>query len=290
MKYIYLVNSFSLKNKTDKIVNVLKDVSIELGLDYKIEVNSNNYSTEDILNKYKNSRNIIICLGGDGTINRTLNSIVNTNNILGYIPFGTGNDFYRSNKELLNNGINKIDLVKINDKYFINVACFGIDADIANTDNIVHSKFIPKKARYDMAILNHFLKYKARHMKVIIDNNIYEQDYTTIAVCNAKYYGGGYKIGPNASLTDGVIDVYLADMLPKLKMAKLILCMKKGKHENSKYIKVIKTNKLTIETNKKINANIDGDKIFDNKFNIELIKDGIEIYYDQYLINKILKK
>ena len=126
-------------------------------------------------------------------------------------------------------------------------------------------------------------------MKVIIDDNVYETDYTTIAVCNAKYYGGGYKIGTNASLTDGLVDVYLADKLPKLKMAKLLLCMKKGKHENSKYIRVIKTNKLAIESDKEIVSNIDGDKLSSKTFDIEVIHNGIEVYYDQNLIDKVLK-
>ena len=107
MKYIFLVNRFSLKDNTNDVIARILTVADELKLDYEVEVNSNHLSTEDILAKYKNSRNIIICLGGDGTINRTLNSIANTKNVLGYIPFGTGNDFYKSNQELLKDGIKK---------------------------------------------------------------------------------------------------------------------------------------------------------------------------------------
>ena len=289
MKYVFLVNRFSLKDNTNDVIARIITVANELKLDYQIEVNSKRVSTEDILEKYKDSRNIIICLGGDGTINRTLNAIANTKNVLGYIPFGTGNDFYRSNKELLDEGINKIDLVRINDKYFINVACFGIDADIANTDELIHAHLIPKPLRYIFSLICHFFKYKARHIKVIIDGKVYEADYTTVAICNARYYGGGFKIGTNAELTDGVVDVYLADMLPKLKMAKLILGMKKGKHENDPSVNVIKTDKLSIETKDKVTANIDGDKIESNKFDIEVIPNGIEVYYDQHLIDKIKK-
>lgn len=289
MKYIFLVNTFSLKENTNDVVARILTVGNELGLDYHVEMNSSRISTEDILKKYKDSRNIIICLGGDGTINRTLNAIANTKNVLGYIPFGTGNDFYRSNKELLEDGINKIDLVRINDKYFINVACFGIDADIANTDELIHSSILPKSQRYNVSIINHFLKYKARHMKVICDGKEYESDYTTIAVCNARYYGGGYKIGTNASLTDGVLDVYLINDLPKLKMASLILGMKKAKHENDPSCRLIKTNKLTIESPSEFECNIDGDKLKDKKFDIELIPKGIEVYYDQHLIDEIKK-
>ena len=126
-------------------------------------------------------------------------------------------------------------------------------------------------------------------MKVLVDGKEYESNYTTIAVCNARYYGGGYKIGTNAELDDGLADVYLINDLPKLKMASLILGMKKAKHETDPNVSLIRTNKLTIESPNEFECNIDGDKLKDNKFDIEVIPKGIEIYYDQHLIDEIKK-
>ena len=288
MKHIFLLNKFSLKDNTSKIESRINDVSKELDLDYKIETNSDIRSTESIINKYKKDRNIIICIGGDGTINRTLNAIVGTKNILGFIPYGTGNDFYRTNKELLESGINKIDLIKINDTYFINVACFGIDADIANNEEVIHSKFIPKSQSYNIGLVKHFLKYKPKHLSVIVDDETYEGDYTTVALCNARYYGGGYKICTNALVDDGLIDIYLVDKLAKINMARLILGMKKGKHELSDSVKVIKSKKVIVKADKEIACNIDGDKLTGDTFNVEVIPKGIEVYYNQELIDKIL--
>ena len=287
MRYIFLVNSFSLKENTNDIISKILEVSERRKLNYKIEVNSNFKSTEEIIADYEKDKCVIMCIGGDGTINRTLNSIVGTKNILGYIPYGTGNDFYRSNKELLKQGVNNVDLIRINDKYFINVACFGIDADIANTDDIIHSSVIPEGQRYNASIVKNFLSYKPRHLKVEVDGETYENDYTTVALCNARYYGGGYKIGTNALLDDGLIDIYLVDKMPKLKMAGLLLGMKKGKHENSEYLKVLKSKKVYIESPTDIKCNIDGDVIEAKKFYVELIPKGIKVYYDQELIDEI---
>ena len=122
MKYIFLVNKFSVKDNTVELIRRINETCNKLNVEYVIEMNSDEISTEDIVNKYKNSSNIIFAIGGDGTINRVLNGIVGTENVLGFIPYGTGNDFYRTNKEDLDEGINKLDLVKINDKYFINIA------------------------------------------------------------------------------------------------------------------------------------------------------------------------
>ena len=290
MKYIFLLNRFSLKKKLDFVSNKIKNIAEDKELDYIIEVNSLEESTEDILEKYKNSKNIIIAVGGDGTINRVLNSIVGTENILGFIPYGTGNDFYKAALELLDDGINEIDLGKINDKYFINVVCFGIDADIGNNENIIHSKIIPEKQRYNLSLVYHFAKYKVRDMKVTIGDNIYSDSYTTVCVCNGRFYGGGYKVGYNSSLTDKKLDVYLVSKMRKAKMIPLILGMNKGKHEKSKYTKKFSVDKLLIESDKEITCNFDGDQLTSKIFDIKLIPKGISIYYNKELIYNFFNK
>lgn len=289
MKHIFLVNSFSLKNKTTSMVKAIEAVCREEKIDYDIEINNSYLSTEDILDKYSEDKNIIIAIGGDGTINRVLNGIVNTNNILGYIPYGTGNDFYRTNKELLKDGINKIDLVKINEKYFINIACFGIDADIANQEELKF-KFIPEKQKYNIGLVRNFLTYRSKHFEVDINDKTIEDDFTTIAVCNARYYGGGYRVSPNSKVNDGLLEVVLVRKTNKANMARLITSMKEAKHLLSNKVDVIQTDKLTIKSPKKVGSNIDGEKYVSDSFDIELIKDGIDIYYNQDMINKVLKK
>lgn len=288
MKYVFILNQFSLKNDTNKMIDNIEKACKKRKINYKIEVNNNDISTEDILKKYKKSKNIIMAVGGDGTINRVLNGLVGTKNILGYIPHGTGNDFYRANREVLNKGINTIDLVKINNKYFINIACFGIDAVIGNNSEIIHSKIIPKKYRYNFGLLVNFIKYKPRNFIVSINNKSYKDEYTTFVVCNARYYGGGYRVSPNSRLDDGLLEVLLVKKTTKYDMAKLIGSMKNAFHLNSPKVQLFQTKELTIKTDSKISSNIDGEELTDNTFNIKLIPNGIDIYYDQELIDDII--
>ena len=70
-------------------------------------------------------------------------------------------------------------------------------------------------------------------------------------------------------------------------MINLILKLKNGKHEGHKNIEKFKTNKIYIKSKDKIIANIDGEELEDNEFKIELIKHGIEIYYDEDMINEL---
>ena len=60
MKHIFLINRFSLKHRTDKMVEVIKKVCKRRKLDFEIDINNNSFSTEDILNKYKNTKHIIM--------------------------------------------------------------------------------------------------------------------------------------------------------------------------------------------------------------------------------------
>lgn len=289
MKYIFMVNSFTLKEDLNVMIHDIKEYCEKEGIDYEIEVNSESISTEDILKKYKRSKNIILSIGGDGTLNRIVNNVARTKNIVGVIPFGTGNDFYRSMTKQFSNGINDCDLIKINDNYFINTACFGIDAKIANVKDEITSKWIPRSQRYNASILKCFVNYKPIYCNVSVNGEEIEDYFATIVVCNGEYYGSGFNIGPTTKLNDGLFDVYLVKHLDRFNLAKLILKMKNGHHEGDKNIIKFTTDKVVLKFDEEIIANIDGDQLSSDKFIISLLDEKLEIYYDEKLV-KHLKK
>lgn len=289
MKYIFMVNSFSLRNETERIKTKVDEIAKAFNLDYEIRVNSDKLSTEDILSEYKKERNIIVGLGGDGTINRIVNAIYGTKNVLSLLPLGTGNDFSHSVVEQMEDGFNKVDLVKINDKYFINLVCFGIDADIANDETFVNSKIIPRSQRYNAGIISNYIHFKGKKMKITINNDIIEKTFATIAVANGKYYGRGFTMGPHARIDDGILDVYLIDNMNKIVLVKLILDLRKGKHESSSKTKYYQTDKLIIETEKPISCNYDGEKMTSNKYNIEIMPKALELFYNKELQEEFAK-
>lgn len=284
MKYIFVINSFTLKDEINEVIHRIKDFCVKNNMEFEVEINNEDNSTEDIVKKYKKCGYTIVAVGGDGMINRVLNALVGTNNTLGFIPCGTGNDFYRSVSKEMKNEIEECDIIKINDRYFINVACFGIDADVANNKGLIKSKIIPKSQRYNVSVINSFLKYEPRHFILKINNEEIEGDFATVAVCNGGYYGSGYNISPKFKLNNGLIDVYAVEDDNKFNIMKMILSMKKGKHEKYKKVHKFQTNKLTIISNKEINSNIDGEELESKKFNIE-VKGKIKIYINKELIN-----
>ena len=290
MKHIFLINRFSLKHRTDKMVNTIKKVCKRRKLDFEIDINNGSFSTEDIINKYKNTKHIIYAIGGDGTLNRVMHAIRKTKNIFSYIPYGSGNDFNRSAKELLHEGINDIDLIKINDMYCMNVTCFGIDADIANAGIDSASKWIPRSQKYNAIIVSKFATFKPKEFKITSHHETIEGKFTTILVCNGRYYGAGYHPNPEGSLDDHIMDIYLIEAMNKATLIKYIIKMKKGKLDNSVKARHIRTDKLTVESKNEVTANVDGEKLPGNKFELKIVKNGLSIYYDPELINEILNE
>lgn len=289
MKYIFILNSFTLKDSVEKMKKKITEYCTKENMEFIIEVNSKDVDTEDIVKKYRDGKNILLAVGGDGMVNRVLNVIAGTESILGIIPVGSGNDFYRSVKHNLKEYYNICDLVRINEKHFINVACFGIDADVANQKGKVKSKLIPKSQRYNASLLKTFSTYRCRELEIDINNEKITGQFTTVAVCNGNYYGNGYNISPTSDPHDGLVDVYIVDKVNKLRMLKLILSMKDGNHIKEKEIKHYQTDKITIKSPEGIIANIDGEELYDKKFEIEVIKDGITLYYDRSLIESLTK-
>ncbi len=287
MKHIFILNLHG--NRDPYIIrNEIFKYCVQRDMDYKIVYNKDE-DTEKIVDMYAKDGNVIYAVGGDGMINRVLNSIVDKNAALGYIPFGTGNDFDRVMKNY-DDGVYDVNVGKINDKYFINVACFGIDADIANDERFIHNEKIPKELRYKASALYHFKNCQFKEFEVFYhsDNDIHTTwgKYSTIAVCNGNYYGGGYNIAPNANIQDNMFDVYMVDKLKRLELANTILKMKKGMHDNMMGVEKIQTDNINIISRIPIKANIDGEVLESDEFYIRLAN-NIKVYNNQEL-NKII--
>jgi diacylglycerol kinase family enzyme len=116
-----------------------------------------------------------------------------------------------------------------------------------------------------------------------------DSEYTILSICNGAYYGGGYNIAPKSKLTDGLLDIYYAEKMPKIKMIPLILKLKKGKHEGKRRIHKYRTRHVELELDEEVTFNVDGEKLVDKKFVIDVLPEKITIYNDKELVEEILK-
>ena len=288
MKYIFIVNSNAGKGKYKKVIPNIENACKESNLEYEIRYITENVSGLDIAKEYKDEENIIYSVGGDGTLTKILPGIIGTKNKLGVIPAGSGNDTYKAIKALPK-GENTIDLGKINDTYFINVACTGLDAEVANNLDKFRKTIIPASQLYTVSLFYTFFSYKFK--KVIFKTKIknISSRYSIISICNGAFYGGGYNIEPKSKLTDGLLDIYYVEKMNKFKMIPLMLKLKKGKHEGKKRVHKFRTNHIELEIEQNVTFNVDGEKLENNKFIIDILPKDITVYNNNELVEKIMQ-
>ena len=285
MKYVFIINPASGKTDYDKIKeNIIKTLENE---EYEIYETKAPKEATEIASRFKNEENTVVySVGGDGTLNEVVNGIAEGKCKLGIIPTGSGNDFYRTLKEAQTENV-RLDLGKVNGRYFINIASVGMDAETCNNANKIKSK-IKLHSSYYLALIHTFLTFKSKSLKLKIDKNVYAGDYIIAAICNGKYYGGGFKIAPVASFDDNQFDIYLVSKAGKLKLIKILLALLKSEHEKYNEVRKYTAKNITITSENNLIVNIDGEITISKNIEIEMIEDALIIYNNNELVQKIM--
>ena len=287
MKYIFIVNPESAKGNAMKIIGNIEKVCKQEHIEYEVCYTLAQGDATRLAQSYKDEENIIYAVGGDGTLSEVLNGVVGTKNKIGIIPAGSGNDFYRTVKELAKAEIES-DVGVVNGKYFLNIACVGIDAEVANNVPLMKKKNIKVKNLYTASILYTFTHFKFKQIHFKSQEKDEKGNFTILSICNGRYYGGGYNISPKASLEDNYFDVYYINKLRLPSIINLLLKLKKGKLEQDKRTNHFKTNNITVTSEEPIRFNVDGETIENTKFEIKIIPKAIKIYHNAELESKFL--
>ena len=175
----------------------------------------------------KQGTKLIIACGGDGTISEVANGIIESGQEaeLGILPGGTGSDLRRSlgvpknipaaARALRDGRTRKIDAGET--RFFVNVASFGMSTEVLDrTSSGEARKWIPafaprklsSKLSYAAATVQTTLTASPTEVKVQLDEEAERRmRIAEFCVANARYYGGGMKIAPNAKLEDGLFDI-----------------------------------------------------------------------------------
>lgn len=284
MKYIFIVNPTSGKNKGKLAGKAIDDYCKSKKVNYELIYTSRIGDATYIATMYSlDKNNIIYSVGGDGTLNEIVNGMALTEAKLSIIPVGSGNDFY---KVFENNTCDKCDLGLVNDRYFINVASLGLDAEIALKANELKKYKLPSNLIYIASIINNYFKFNGIELSI----NDISKKITILTVCNGQFYGGGFRIAPNSILDDGLFDIYDVNKLNKIQIIKLISKLLKGTHINDKNVNFYKANNINVSSKYKLNCNVDGEIITGIDFNFSIEPNAINLYNkDELKIKKLLK-
>ncbi len=156
---------------------------------------------------------LVISIGGDGTLNEVINGMVGTSARLGIIPAGLSNvlareleipdDFDRALAALLYGRTRRIDLGLINGRYFSIMVSVGLDAEAVRIVNPTAKRFLRRYA-YHLAGFQALAFFRPPAFTILVDGEKKLSGRAAV-ISNSRYYGGPHQITPAARADDGLL-------------------------------------------------------------------------------------
>lgn len=210
---------------------------------------------------------IIVAVGGDGSVNEVGKSLVGTNSALAILPCGSGNGAARHLKIPMNlkkaidliekNNVAKIDTFSVNNEIAINTAGIGFAAHIAHE----FSKFKNRGFKNYLKIaLRDSMKYKSQSCEIEINGETKKLNAFIIDVCNGAQWGNNAVIAPHAKNNDGLLDLSIVKDFPFRNFPFMAARLFTNSIHRSKYVEIKKITEAIIRQEKTI-AHIDGESI-----------------------------
>ncbi len=239
---------------------------------------------------------VIVAVGGDGTINEVANGIIASDYCLevlfGIVPNGTGNDFqkylgvfnpHHFIESILHKKYALVDLIRVTtiekSTYSINIAGTGFDGQVVQT--LQNSrKFLGLNGRlsYPLAILQSFLTFRKLQVNIKAKEFEYTGKLMMVAVCNGTTLGHGLNISPNAKIDDGILNVTLLGNVSFLDYVKNLHKLKKGEFIEHPEVSYYKTEKISLSSSvNNLFTQVDGEHFCSGDVEFSIIKKGIRL-------------
>lgn len=284
-KHIVIINKNTRTRKLKKLFLEMEKTFQEKQFSYCFYTTEKEQEAVIIINEQTQPCRFYIC-GGDGTLHLAANALKNTQHEIVLLPCGTGNDFSRMLKDhknirahfhkSLQREAEFIDVLKVNDTICINAACFALDYDIANHVHDSSWRYMPRKIAYLVTILRRFFVYHPSGFRVIVDEETKFFGKALFATCNnAKFYGGGFCMTPNANLQDGKMDFCIIREFPRWKILYKFLPLIMKQPQKLKECISFQCSKAEVCTLK--HGNIDGEYYDGHEFDIEVLPQALRL-------------
>lgn len=266
-KILFIINPISGIGKQKKVEQALETYLDKEKFDYQINYTSYaHHATALSLAAVLKGFDIVVAVGGDGSINDCVKGLVSTGVTLGIIPAGSGNGLARclnlplsvedAIKCINNQKSMYMDSIKLNDTVYASIAGVGFDALIAKEFAKTHTRgFQP----YLKLVLQHYPQYKQQDYTLIIDGKEITTQALFISFANSTQFGFNTEIAPNAELDDGLIDVVIVKKppLPLLLWTAQLLFF--NQFDKSIYVETHQARHIVVKNNGKIGVNLDGE-------------------------------
>jgi diacylglycerol kinase (ATP) len=213
---------------------------------------------------------VVIAAGGDGTIHEVVNGLAEQNfrPKLGIIPTGTTNDFARALQiprdignavDIITKGdLIPVDIGRINEKYFINIAGGGRITELTYE--------VPSKLKTMLGQLAYYLKgmemipsIKASDVRIEYDGKLFEGEAMMFLVGLTNSIGGFEKLAPDSSINDGLFSLLILKKVNLAEFIRISTLAIRGEHVNDSNVIYTQANRIKVYSPEKVQVNLDGE-------------------------------
>ena len=262
-KALFIINPISGGKKKDRVPDL---VNSHFKGDATIVFTEGVSHAHEVAAQAIGQYDMVVAVGGDGTINEVASALVGSETILGVVPCGSGNglsrflqipmDIEEAIKNLNTGDVAVIDSAQANGKPFFNMAGMGFDAHISEVfSHGKHRGFIS----YIKSSLLEVINYKPQDYHIEIDGQIYDRRAFMVSFANSSQYGNNAHVSPQASVQDGLLDVCIIKPFPLYRFAGLVIRMFNKTANKSRFVEIINGKHITVKRKTQGPMHLDGE-------------------------------
>ena len=291
MKHIFVINPCAGKeDSTTEITQKVEAYALaHPSFDYEIYITQSPGDatrwTSLWCNEHPGQEARFYACGGDGTLNEVVSGIIGHDNVqVTVYASGSGNDYikyyatledFNDLERLVNGTPHPVDVMKVNNRYSINVCNFGFDAMVCKVGNDVRRKpIIGGKHSYTTGIIRSIFTSRSNYVRMTVDGQPFFDGHMLLCTLgNGRYNGGKYMCAPLSKNDDGLLEVNLFKRMSLIKFASLIDGYSRGTHINRPDVKrlMLYRQATTVEmaSPDPFWLVIDGEMLHSNRYRVE---------------------
>ncbi len=265
-KALFIVNPVAGGKKKDRLPGLISRHLNQEQFEPSFEFTRKISHARELAKTAAGHYDMIVAVGGDGTINEVASAMALTPAVLGIIPCGSGNGLARflgipmdtaaAVRTLNRQRKQLIDGAKLNGQWFFNMAGMGFDAHISEV-------FSHQKGRgfgtYFTSSVQEISKYKPEIYHINIDGRLYEREAFMLSFANSSQYGNNAHVSPHASVQDGLLDVCIIKPFPLYRFPEMGLRMFIKTADRSKYVEIIQGRHIEVRRSSSGPGHLDGE-------------------------------
>ncbi|SRR6266540_1756436 len=274
-RVVVVVNPTSGRGRGARLVPKVREELAALGVEHEVVLSAGPQDPPRIAREAaEDGVEIVAALGGDGMAGMVGSALVGTRAALAVIPTGTGNDFagflgFKRKKpmsvlpSLVDPEIREIDAVRLQSgdrvEHFINVAGAGFDSEVNETANRMKTR-VQGTAKYVAAVFSTLRRFKPAKFEITVDGQPHPLSAMLVAVGNGRSYGGGMKVCPDASLTDGQLEVCVVGAMGRGAFLRAFPRVFRGTHTTHPKVTMLRGARVEIAADRHFDVYADGEQ------------------------------